>query len=131
VTSTEEWPGRLVLEDVITHPDSLISEIHQRTGFAQSHVSASVARLNERGLLVTAADRGDARPTRIRVGEDTLAAITRRAGRRVDDVSAQTVGDPTQASRVLAVLDELAELLLASPARAEHQPRSPDRHVHG
>src|SRR6266566_3779548 len=117
MTSTEEWPRRLVLEDVITDPDSSISEVHQRTGFAQSHVSALVAWLNECGLLVTAADPGDARRTRIRVREDTLAAITRRAGRRVDDVIAQTVGDPTQASRVLAVLDELAELLLATPAR--------------
>ena len=63
MTSAEEWPGRLVLEDVITHPDSSISEVHQRTGFGQSHVSASVARLNERGLLVTAADPGDARRT--------------------------------------------------------------------
>ena len=56
VISTEEWPRRLVLEDVITHPYSSISEVHQRPGFAQSRVSASVARLNERGLLVTAAD---------------------------------------------------------------------------
>lgn len=88
MVSTEEWPRRLVLEDVITHPDSSISEVHQRPGFAQSHVSASVARLNERGLLVTAAGPGAARRSRIRVGEDTLAAITRRAGRRVDDVIA-------------------------------------------
>ena len=71
MTSAEEWPGRLVLEDVITHPDSSISEVHQRTGFAQSHVSALVARLNECGLLVTAADPGDARRTGIRVREDT------------------------------------------------------------
>ena len=44
-----------------------------------------------------------------------------RAGRRVDDVIAQTVGDPTQADCVVAML---AELLLASPVRAEDHPRS-------
>lgn len=53
-------PGEAaVLEDVIKHPASSISEIHQRTGFVQSHVSASVSRLKARGLVEAATDPSD------------------------------------------------------------------------
>jgi DNA-binding MarR family transcriptional regulator len=106
-------PGEAaVLEDVIKHPGCSVTEIHQRTGFAQSHVSASVARLKERGLVETAPDPLDGRRTRVRVAEDALAAITRRASRGIDDAVARAVPDPARAHRVTALLDELAGLLL-------------------
>lgn len=106
-------PGEAaVLEDVIKQPGSTISEIHQRTGFAQSHVSASVSRLRERGLVETATDPGDGRRTRVHIADEALRAITRRAARGADQVIGRTVGDPAQARRVTELLDELADLLL-------------------
>ncbi|MEW9531655.1 MarR family winged helix-turn-helix transcriptional regulator [Microbispora sp. NPDC049125] len=109
----ELTPGEAaVLEDVIKHPDGSVTEVHQRTGFAQSHVSASVARLKERGLIETVSDPLDGRRTRLRVTDEALKAITRRASRRVDEVIGRTVTEPAEAGRVIALLDELAALLL-------------------
>jgi DNA-binding IclR family transcriptional regulator len=45
----------MVLIDVSEHADSSIGEIAARTGFPQSHVSASVARLRELGTLAPGA----------------------------------------------------------------------------
>jgi len=106
-------PGEAaVLEDVITHPESSVSEIAEHTGFVQSHVSASVARLAQRGVLTTGSDPTDGRRTRVRATEQTLNAISRRASRRIDDTLASAVTDPAAARRVTALLDELAQLLL-------------------
>jgi DNA-binding MarR family transcriptional regulator len=106
-------PGeRAVLEDAIKHPDSSVTGIHRRTGFVQSHVSVSVSRLKKRGLIDTLPDPKDGRRTRIRVTNDTIRAITRRASRRVDDVIDVAVADPMRAQRIRDLLDEVAELLL-------------------
>lgn len=106
-------PGEAaVLEDVIKHPASSISEIHQRTAFVQSHVSASVSHLKARGLVETAADPSDGRRTRVRVADAALQAITRRAARGIDLVIGRAVGDPAQARRATELLEELADLLL-------------------
>jgi DNA-binding MarR family transcriptional regulator len=99
-----------VVEDVLKHPESAVSEIKARTGFAQSHVSDSVARLKERGLIETPADPADRRRTRVRLSEVARQAVLARAGRSADEVIAQVV--PERAERVTALLDELAELLL-------------------
>jgi len=99
-----------VIEDVLKHPESAVSEIKARTGFAQSHVSESVARLKERGLVETPADVEDRRRTRVRLSEVARRAVLARAGRSADEVIAQVV--PGRAERVTALLDELAELLL-------------------
>jgi DNA-binding MarR family transcriptional regulator len=106
-------PGEAaVLEDVIKHPASSISEIHQRTGFVQSHVSASVSRLKARGLVKAEADPSDGRRTRVRVADGAIQAITRRAARSVDQVIGRTIGEPGQARRTTELLEELADLLL-------------------
>jgi DNA-binding MarR family transcriptional regulator len=100
-----------VLEDVIKHPGSSVNEIHERTGFVQSHISVSVAKLRERGLLDTAPDPLDGRRIRIRVAGNAMQAITRRANRDIGPAVEETVRDPERARRVIALLDELAELL--------------------
>ncbi len=106
-------PGELaVLEDALTHPGSSVSQIQARTGFAQSHVSVSVTRLKQRGLVDTASDPADGRRTRVRVSEDARRAIMTRASRRIDQAITHAVGDPDQAQRVRVLLDELAQLLL-------------------
>lgn len=101
-----------VIEDVLKHPGSAVSEIKVRTGFAQSHVSESVARLKERGLIETPPDEADRRRTRVRLSEPARQAVLARAERSADEVIARVVEDHTRAARVAALLDELAELLL-------------------
>ncbi|MEU6430065.1 MarR family transcriptional regulator [Microbispora sp. NPDC046973] len=106
-------PGEAaVLEDVIKHPAGSVSEIHQRTGFVQSHVSASVSRLKARGLVETTTDPNDGRRTRVTIADEALQAITRRAARDIDQVIGHAVTDPVQARRAAELLEELADLLL-------------------
>lgn len=106
-------PGEAaVLEDVIKHPASSISDIHQRTGFVQSHVSVSVSRLKERGLVEAATDPSDGRRTRVSITDAALQAITRRAARRIDQVLGHSIDDPAQARRATELLEELADVLL-------------------
>lgn len=46
-----------MLEHVLKHPATSVSEVHAGTGFAQSHVSVTVARLHElAGLLLPPGD---------------------------------------------------------------------------
>jgi DNA-binding MarR family transcriptional regulator len=101
-----------VIEDALKHPGSPVSEIKVRTGFAQSHVSESVARLKERGLIETSADPADRRRTRVTLTEVARQAVLARAGRSADQVIARAAGDRARAERVEALLDELAGLLL-------------------
>jgi DNA-binding MarR family transcriptional regulator len=101
-----------VVEDVLRNPDSQVGEITARTGFAQSHVSESVARLKERGLIETPADPADRRRTRVRLSEPARKAVLARAGRPADEAIGHAVPDPVRAERVTALLDELASLLL-------------------
>jgi DNA-binding MarR family transcriptional regulator len=98
-----------VIEDALKHPDSPVTEIKARTGFAQSHISESVSRLKERGLIETAPDPADRRRTRVRLSEVARQAVLARAGRSADEVIARAV---PESERVGALLDELAELLL-------------------
>ena len=107
-------PGEIaVLEDVLKHPDSAVGEIHARTGFAQSHVSVSVARLRELGLIEASPDPADRRRTTLRLADVAQRAIMRRASRPADDVVAEAVG-ADNAQRVAELLDELAVLLLGA-----------------
>jgi DNA-binding MarR family transcriptional regulator len=101
-----------VIEDALKHPGSPVSEIKVRTGFAQSHVSESVARLKERGLIHTSADPADRRRTRVTLTEVARQAVLARAGRSADQIIARAVGDRARAERAGALLDELAGLLL-------------------
>ncbi len=101
-----------VIEDVMLHADSSVSDVSARTGFVQSHVSVSVARLKQRGLVETFTDPADGRRTRVRVAGGAARAITARAGRDIHDTLAEVVADAEQARRVSVLLDELAELLL-------------------
>jgi DNA-binding MarR family transcriptional regulator len=106
----------LVLEDVVTHPGSSISEITARTGFPQSHVSTTVARFRGRGMVETVADPADGRRTLVRATPAYVRTATRRSTASADGAIAQAFGvpDAEQASEVVATLDSLAERLLAS-----------------
>jgi DNA-binding MarR family transcriptional regulator len=93
------------------HPGSALREIQARTGFVQSHVSVSVARLRDRGLVETHPDPDDGRRLRVRMARSAVRAITRRAGRPVDDALVEATGSAARARRAAHLLDELADLL--------------------
>jgi DNA-binding MarR family transcriptional regulator len=107
---------RMIVIDVAEHPDSSIGEITTRTGFPQSHVSASVARLRELGALTTWADPRDRRRTLTRLSPGILD----RAQRAAVPVDAQLAaalpdGDADALQTVIDALETLSSRL--GPAR--------------
>jgi hypothetical protein len=75
---------RSVLVDALGHPGSSISDITARTGFPQSHVSASVAKLRELGALVTEVDPADRRRTLVQPGAGVMQRASQRTSVPVD-----------------------------------------------
>lgn len=104
---------RMILIDVAEHPDSSIGEITTRTGFPQSHVSASVARLRELGALHTSVDQDDGRRTLVRVAPGTRRRA-RRAALPIDRPLSAALGSPEsdELEVVCAALDALAARLI-------------------
>ena len=108
---------RSVLVDVYEHPGSSVSEITARTGFPQSHVSASVSRLREAGALITAADPADRRRTLVSPNPEIRRRLPSMAWVPVDAVLARAVGsgDPGEVAEAVAALELLARLLSLDP----------------
>ncbi len=113
---------RSILVDVVEYPDSSIGEIAARTGFPQSHVSASVARLRAEGALVSVADAADRRRTIVRPSPKILAGAADRPPAPIDGALAAALGteDPGEVGLVTAGLERLAGRFNAEPA-----PRKP------
>lgn len=110
----------VVLEDVLAHPDSSVSEITERVGFAQSYVSATVARFKASGALETGSDPADGRRTLVRVNERLLDRVfSERGARTVDGALAEVLVDPQAVLRTVGMLEELARLLLCEVRREE------------
>lgn len=103
--------ARLVLIDIGAHPGSSISEITARTGFPQSHVSTSVSRLREFGVVRTEADVGDRRRTLVWIVPEAVERARRRVTSTVDDAIANALGNPppSEVSEVVTALEMLAE----------------------
>jgi DNA-binding transcriptional regulator GbsR (MarR family) len=104
---------RLVMFDILSHPGSSVSEITERTGFPQSQVSLSVARLRELGSVVTAPDPGDRRKTLVRPAKGVMERGIRHASVPVYQTIADTLGSQAQDQlpEVLAALELLSELI--------------------
>ncbi len=111
---------RSVLMDIYEHPGSSVSEITARTGFPQSHVSASVARLREAGGVITTTDPSDRRRTLAAPNPAVRRGLPSLAWEPVDAVLARAIGadDPSQTAEAIAALELLARLLTPdSPIR--------------
>jgi DNA-binding MarR family transcriptional regulator len=102
-----------VIRDVLTHPDSSVSAITSRTGFTQSHVSASVIRLRAKGHVETSVDPQDARSTRVRVVQAVSSAVLRRARRPIDGVLRESLSELTDVELrdTVALLERLSQLV--------------------
>lgn len=105
---------RTVLVDVSQHPGSSIGEIVRRTGFPQSHVSASVARLRERGVVRCMADTHDARRTLVDLAPGVRERFATRAAIAIDGVLADALAgsQPAVQIEVLRALETVAERLI-------------------
>jgi len=103
-----------IVEDVTDHPRSPITRIAQRTGLAQSLVSRTVDRLQERGVLTVEHDPDDGRRTLVSVDPKTRRLdFSERAERPIGDAIRQLTGaSGAQQRRVEAALKVLAEELL-------------------
>ena len=110
---------RSVLIDVYEHPGSSVSEITARTGFPQSHVSASVTRLRESRALVTSIDPADRRRTLVSPNPEVRRLLSSLPQVPVDTVLARAIGtgDSGQASEAVAALELLAQLLMPDAPR--------------
>lgn len=103
---------RLVMIDIFEHPDTSIQEIADRTGFPQSHVSASVAKLCTTGVLVANIDPGDRRRTLVRQAPD-IPARAKQFSAPIDDALAAAIAtdDPARVREIVKTLETLAQLL--------------------
>jgi DNA-binding MarR family transcriptional regulator len=115
---------RSIMIDVGEHPGTSIGEIAERTGFPQSHVSASVARLRELGALSTEVDPQDRRRTLTRVTPE----VRQRARRASVPVDAELAGalndpDPEELDAVIEALDGLSARLMPNAPRRRQTPR--------
>lgn len=105
---------RMVLIDVSEHPDTSIGEITARTGFPQSHVSTSVARLRELGALETSLDASDGRRTLVKLADGVRERQATRASLPIDESLATALGtaDPKEIAQVADALEGLAKRLI-------------------
>ncbi len=108
---------RSVMIDVFTHPGASISDITERTGFPQSHVSASVAKLRDLGALVTEADTADRRRTLVYPAPGIIHRGMQHASTPINETIAKALGaaDQAQVVQVVAALELLAKLLSPQP----------------
>jgi DNA-binding MarR family transcriptional regulator len=103
---------RSVLVDIYSNPGSSVSEITARTGFPQSHVSAAVARLREKGGVITTTDPADRRRTLVSPNPEITDRLPTQTWGSVDAVLAKAIGadDPEQTAAAVAALELLARL---------------------
>jgi DNA-binding MarR family transcriptional regulator len=105
--------ARLVAVDVAYNPGSSISEIVARTGFPQSHVSASVAKLREFGVLQTEIDPTDHRRTLVRFTPAAMERAANVTSAPIEPLLAAALVDEDQSdvAEVAAALELLARRL--------------------
>jgi DNA-binding MarR family transcriptional regulator len=105
----------LVLRDLFMNGQSSITDTVNRTGLAQSKVSTSVAKLRDRGWVITSPDPTDRRKTLAAVTEQVkLEGDARRAGNATDALDVVLAdADPIERAQLAKCLARLHELLLA------------------
>jgi DNA-binding MarR family transcriptional regulator len=110
---------RMVLVDISGHPGSSIGEITARTGFPQSHVSASVARLREQGVLETSVDAVDGRRTLVSMADSFRDRLATRAPVPIDAALAAELASPDRENlaQVIDALDAVAERIIPQALR--------------
>jgi DNA-binding MarR family transcriptional regulator len=103
--------ARLVLLDIAANPGSSISEITTRTGFPQSHVSTSVIKLRQFGVVRTDIDPRDRRRTLVWVVPKAIERAHSRIPSTADAAIARALGHPSAAevAEIIGALEMVAE----------------------
>ena len=104
---------RFVLLDIAANPGSSISEITDRTGSPQSHVSTSVIKLRELGIVRTEVDPSDRRRTLVWVVPEAVHRARSRITSTADTAIARALGNPpaNEVSEVIGALEMVAQRL--------------------
>ncbi|ANN17093.1 hypothetical protein SD37_16525 [Amycolatopsis orientalis] len=97
----------LLISVLVESPGMSIGELTARTGFAQSHVSAAVAKMRDEGAVVTGPDPADRRRTLVTPVDALVEVVAQRQQRDAEQVIAAA----------LAELDPDAEAVTARAAR--------------
>ena len=115
------FPGsvRFILTDVFAHPSASISEIADRTGFPEEHVSASVDRLRADNFVETLADPAAQHVTIVRPVRRISAGSTGSTERATTAVQGSLAAaleghDEGDAAELVATLESLARRLARS-----------------
>jgi DNA-binding MarR family transcriptional regulator len=110
---------RLVAIDVQENPGSSVREITERTGFPQSQVSMSVAKLRQFGAVVTMLDPADRRRTLVMPVKAGMERGNRHAAVQVDEAIAEAIpaGARDRLHEVLAALELLSEVMIPEAHR--------------
>ncbi len=104
-------PGELaILDDLLLNGRSAVRDITERTGFAQSHVSATLGRLTERGQVKWEKNPKDARSRWADLTQKERARLTEAAATRVEDALAEQLG-PQEAEKLVKLLSRAAKIL--------------------
>jgi DNA-binding MarR family transcriptional regulator len=115
---------RLVIVDVLGHPDSPIAEITARTGLPQSYVSETVGWMRDKGFAQTSSDPVDGRRTLVRITSTHADTVASHGARDAEpSLRAALRGLDDQAiDSLVACVSELVERLRpnqAGPALSE------------
>ena len=110
---------RAILDDLLENPRSTVRTITDRTGFAQSHVSASLARLVERGQVRWEKNPKDARSRWADLTPAERRRLEAGAALRVEDALAEQLGrkDAEQLVKLLAKAAKILEVKKPSTLR--------------
>jgi MarR family transcriptional regulator, 2-MHQ and catechol-resistance regulon repressor len=103
----------IVMGDLIDNTPSSITEIAERTGYAQSRVSTAVAQIVERGWAETRSDPEDGRRTVVVVPDEMRAASRAyqqtSQPRPFEEILANV--DPSRRPAIMEALQELHDAL--------------------
>lgn len=104
-------PGELaILDDLLVNGRSTVRDITGRTGFAQSHVSASLAKLADRGQVKWEKNPKDARSRWADLTQKERSQLADAAETRVEDALAAQLGR-SDAEKLVKLLARAAKLL--------------------
>jgi len=119
----------IVMYDLLDHGPSTITELAERTGYAQSRVSSAVAGLCERSWARTGADPTDGRRTIVHVPTEVQHRARQVQARNArEEVLQPLLAElpPRRREAIISALTDLHDLLRthandASPARGSSQ----------
>jgi len=111
--STSNRAVLIVASDILEHPNSSVGDIAERTSFAQSKVSACVARLREGGAIETTTDPADRRRLLVRPARRISERVARIRSTPITATLEAALGtdDPPRIAEITTALETLAEHL--------------------